>query len=142
LYLLDSYLYRVPITGGEPEFLSDAHFEALFDAEGDTIYWTDQNNDSVNAFTLGGPRGYQLASVVTGTPTQPRVADGVVYFTQFGGEFASLAGGCNVLFQSGLDYTELEYEYVAQGFLNATVWVANASNVILIGDDGVYSVDR
>jgi hypothetical protein len=136
LYFFDDYLWRMPVSGGEPENLADGHFEALFTAEGDTIYWTDQNNNSVNAYTLGEPRRKQLASFAGSAPRQPRVQGGQVYFTRN-------STNCSVLYTTNKDTNEaLEHEYVTQGFDSASVWRVEESSVVLLADDGVYRVAR
>jgi hypothetical protein len=135
LYYIDSSLFRIAVSGGEPEMLLyDGGFEAKFTADGADVYWADDNFNLINAYTPGAQRKRALASVYS-TPGQPRVHAGQVYFTNW--------SDCSRLLTSNKDVNaELEYEVVVQGFRLAQVQGVTATHVFLTGSDGVYKVAR
>jgi hypothetical protein len=134
LYFIDEGLQRVPTSGGEVETLDDDGFEALFGADGDDIYYSDDNFNPVRVFSLDTGRGWPLASFADGAPGQPRALAGQAYFTN-GAE-------CSRLLTSNDGNAQWAYEVVVQGFHRAQVHAVTATHVFLIGADGVYRVGR
>jgi hypothetical protein len=134
VYFLDDGLRRVPTSGGTPELLDDDGFEALFGADGDDIYWSDDNFNTTRVYNVATKKSWPLASFVDGSPGQPRGLAGKAYFTD-GAE-------CSRLLTSNDGNEQWAYEVVTQGLHRAQVHAVTEAHVFLIGADGVYRVAR
>jgi hypothetical protein len=133
IYFIDSdneTLERVAVTGGEPEQLASAFFDGVFDAEGSTVVWGDDSEETINAWEQGATTRTILASLgVFDSPDDVALHGSDVYWVSGG-------FGCDELFSVPL--AGGEKRRVSYGYTGVD-WIADTDSHMYLVGDAVWS---
>ncbi|HEX2734701.1 MAG TPA: hypothetical protein VHM70_24015, partial [Polyangiaceae bacterium] len=123
-------LERVAVTGGEPEQLASAFFDGVFDAEGSTVVWGDDSEETINAWEQGATTRTILASLgVFDSPDDVALHGSDVYWVSGG-------FGCDELFSVPL--AGGEKRRVSYGYTGVD-WIADTDSHMYLVGDAVWS---